>query len=171
MKKTLTVFFSALIWLGLQSCQDTRDVVPAIDCNFPVVEVPTEEVDSIQKWLDAHGISADKDPRGFYYIIDSVGSEDRVEHCYDVVVDYKYYTFDGSYIDIGTNALYRIFAHRTKGFGYGLTLIGKEGKITLFLPPSLAYGEVGFAPVVGPNEYVIFELYLREFERNEYPYF
>jgi FKBP-type peptidyl-prolyl cis-trans isomerase len=39
----------------------------------------------------------------------------------------------------------------------GLTKIAKGGKIRLFIPPHLAYGEKGVGPI-GPNVLLIFEI-------------
>ncbi len=44
------------------------------------------------------------------------------------------------------------------GWGEGLQLVGKGGKIILWIPAELAYGERGAAPNIGPNEALRFEV-------------
>jgi FKBP-type peptidyl-prolyl cis-trans isomerase len=44
-----------------------------------------------------------------------------------------------------------------EGMTEGLTKIAKGGKIRLFIPPHLAYGEKGAGPI-GPNVLLIFEI-------------
>lgn len=51
------------------------------------------------------------------------------------------------------------------GFGEGLQLIGKGGKITLYIPGNLAYGEQGAPQAgIGPNEMLIFDVELLDFK-------
>ncbi len=47
-----------------------------------------------------------------------------------------------------------------EGLKQGILLIGKGGKIRLFIPPHLAYGETGAAPAIGPNSTLIFDVEL-----------
>ena len=47
----------------------------------------------------------------------------------------------------------------------GLQLIGKGGKITLFCPSELAYGEQGSPPVIPPNSILEFEVELVEISK------
>lgn len=153
----------------LISCQDATDIVPIIDCKFDSVEVPEAETDSIARYLSSQGVSASKDERGFYYIVEEAGNEDRIENCFDISVDYKVYLFDGAYVDQGEGVKLRA-SRVIRGFAFGLTHIGKEGKITLFLPPSLAYGEKGSYPAIGSDEYLIYEITLHSMIKNNSPY-
>lgn len=165
-------FFLLITVVGIitfGSCQSKEDIVETIDCDFDTVSLPSTEMDSINHYLTTNSISATKDERGFYYIIDTVGSEERIENCYDVNVDYKVYLFDGSYVDAGTGVTLRA-SKVIRGFAFGLTHIGKQGKIKLFLPPSLAYGATGSYPAIGPNEYLIYEIKLNNLVKNDSSY-
>jgi len=60
-----------------------------------------------------------------------------------------------------------------EGWNEGLGLIGPGGKIRLFIPPDLAYGQRGSRPgpggeqAIGPNETLVFEVELLEVNRAE----
>ena len=49
-----------------------------------------------------------------------------------------------------------------KGWTEGMKLVGKGGKITLWIPSDLAYGERGAGQDIGPNEALFFEVELLE---------
>lgn len=47
-----------------------------------------------------------------------------------------------------------------RGWGEGMKLVGKGGKIKLYIPTDLGYGQRGMPPAIGPNEPLIFEVTL-----------
>ena len=49
-----------------------------------------------------------------------------------------------------------------KGWTEGMKLIGKGGKITLWIPAELAYGERGAGQNIGPNMALRFDVELLE---------
>ena len=49
-----------------------------------------------------------------------------------------------------------------KGWTEGMKLVGKGGKITLWIPSDLAYGERGAGQDIGPNQALFFEVELLE---------
>lgn len=61
--------------------------------------------------------------------------------------------------------LYRVI----KGWTEGLQLVGKGGKITLWIPAELAYGERGAGRDIGPNEALEFEIELIDIDPYEEP--
>jgi FKBP-type peptidyl-prolyl cis-trans isomerase FklB len=49
-----------------------------------------------------------------------------------------------------------------KGWQVALTEMKEGSKWMLYIPPSLAYGERGSPPAIGPNEVLVFEVELLE---------
>jgi len=56
-----------------------------------------------------------------------------------------------------------------KGWTEGIQFIGKGGKIQLFIPSDLAYGERGSYPSIGPNETLVFEVSLVDIAKAAVP--
>jgi FKBP-type peptidyl-prolyl cis-trans isomerase FklB len=81
---------------------------------------------------------------------------------------YKGTTIDGEEFDSSykrgepaTFALNKVI----KGWTEGLQLMKEGGKWEFFVPPELAYGEMGSGPHIGPNEVLIFEVELLGIEK------
>ena len=81
---------------------------------------------------------------------------------------YKGTTIDGKEFDSSykrgepaTFALNKVI----KGWTEGLQLMKEGGKWEFFIPPELAYGEMGSGPQIGPNEVLIFEVELLGIEK------
>jgi FKBP-type peptidyl-prolyl cis-trans isomerase FklB len=81
---------------------------------------------------------------------------------------YKGTTIDGEEFDSSykrgepaTFALNKVI----KGWTEGLQLMKEGGKWEFFVPPELAYGEMGSGPDIGPNEVLIFEVELLGIEK------
>jgi len=82
-----------------------------------------------------------------------------------VTVNYRGTLIDGKEFDSSFNrgqpATFRVDGV-IKGWTEALQLMKEGAKWELFLSPDLAYGERGAAPVIGPNEVLIFEVELIE---------
>ena len=150
MKKINIILFLALVVFA--SCVKNS----SIDCSPVSVNVPTAEVDSLQAYLDSAGITAIKDPRGFFYSITTPGSGTKPSVCNTVTVNYKGTFTNGVQFETDSNVTYNLNALIT-GWQEGIPLIGSGGSIKLYIPPTLAYGnnQVGSIP---PNSYLIFDI-------------
>lgn len=93
---------------------------------------------------------------GLHYIIIRPGQGALVRPEDTVVLNYKGMFVDGTVFDENTD--FEFQANKVvPGMTEGLTKIAKGGKIRLFIPPHLAYGEKGVGPI-GPNVLLIFEI-------------
>lgn len=121
--------------------------------------------DASKKFLEENAKKAGvkTTPSGLQYIIESPGSNLRPTASDVVTVHYRGTFLDGTEFDSShkrgepaTFPLNGVIA----GWTEGLQLIGKGGKIRLFIPPDLAYGAQGMPPVIGPNSTLIFDIEL-----------
>lgn len=160
MKKIL---YTALLTLSFTACKD-KNSDRYIDCDLTEKVAPAAEVDSLRSWLTSQGIEATEHPQGIFYIIENGGDEKRIENCYDVNVTYLATNLRYEFIDRGTETSLGIYT-LIDGWELGLSKIGNGGKIKLFIPPSLAYGETGRTPAIGPNEFLIFDITLHSMSK------
>jgi FKBP-type peptidyl-prolyl cis-trans isomerase FkpA len=118
---------------------------------------PTTEVSALRGALDAQGISAVQDDRGFFYIIGRKGDTAlRPSVCSNIKVTYTLRSISGQQLEAANNVNLYLSTLIT-GWQEGVPLIGKGGAITLYLPPSLAYGANGSGSIP-PNSNLIFQI-------------
>lgn len=138
--------FALLAWaLTAGSCKqdDPAPVTPttSVACTLPAVttKAPQAETTALKQYLDANGIMATADERGFYYIIHSAGSGTKPTICSNVTVNYTGKLITGTTFD-SANGISFDLNRLIVGWQEGIPLIAPGGSITLYLPPSLAYG-------------------------------
>ena len=104
---------------------------------------PDSEIQSLKDSLDTAGITASQHPSGFFYNITGNGTGAGITNlCSIVTVTYKGSFFNGHIFDstaTGKVATFQL-GQVIVGWQKGVPLISKGGDITLYIPPSLAYG-------------------------------
>ncbi len=153
--KKLLILFMAVLSLSCGSCskEDTT-------CDPPQQDVPESETTQLSEFLASRNITAEYDARGFYYIIEAQGTDDRPDPCSQVRVNYKGTLTNGAKFDEQENIAFQLGGLIT-GWRMGIPLIGVGGKITLYLPPSLAYGSQASGSIPG-NSILVFNIDLLE---------
>ena len=111
---------------------------------------------TLDQYIDANKISATADSRGFYYTIQAPGSGAKPTASSNVTVNYIGKLTNGNTFDSGKEVSFNL-RDLIVGWQYGIPLIAPGGSITLYLPPSLAYGSraVGDIPA---NSVLIFTI-------------
>ena len=94
---------------------------------------------TLKQYIDTNKISATEDSRGFYYTIESPGSGAKPMVSSNVTVNYVGKLTNGNTFDSGKAVSFNLRDLIT-GWQYGIPLIAPGGTITLYLPPTLAYG-------------------------------
>ncbi len=88
------------------------------------------------------GVTATKDPRGFYYVIETAGDNVKPTICDKISFSYSGKLTNGNVFDQSAAPVTYDLGQLILGWQWGLPLIGQGGKIRLVLPPSLGYGNV-----------------------------
>ena len=103
-----------------------------------------------KKWFDevlAKRKNVQTTPSGLYYVIEKEGQEPKVQFDDTVTVAYTLRSSQGIIFDAsGSDRAYTFVPSSgttVAGFAEGVTLAGKGGKLTLFVPWELAYGDLG----------------------------
>jgi FKBP-type peptidyl-prolyl cis-trans isomerase FkpA len=150
--KLSTLFIAATIAFG--AC------TPTDQCATVTVEAPAAEVTTLEQYLNANGIVATKDSRGFYYKVVNAGTGVAPNLCNSVRVAYTGTLTDGSQFDANTNATLAL-GSVIKGWQEALPLIKKGGFIKVFIPPTLGYGDK-VSGAIPANSILIFDIELMD---------
>lgn len=102
-----------------------------------------------------------KTASGLLYRINEIGKGDKIQATDTVKVHYTGKLVNGTVFDSSVKRGQPVefkLSQVIKGWTEGLQLVKKGGKITLVIPPELAYGEQGAGPLITPNATLHFEV-------------
>ncbi|HEU0110815.1 MAG TPA: FKBP-type peptidyl-prolyl cis-trans isomerase [Flavisolibacter sp.] len=152
------ILFGFVLISSLGGCLKGKENTFTCTYDACAVKAPDAETQAVQDYLTANNITnAQKHCSGFFYIIDNPGTGNAPTACTGVRATYKgTFTngeeFDSGTADFGLNQVIR-------GWTNGLPLIKQGGKIRLFIPPSLGYGDEPYYDIPGKS-ILIFEVNL-----------
>lgn len=120
---------------------------------------PASEVATLQAYITANHPTAIQHPSGLFYEITAPGSGANPSICSKVTVKYSGYLTTGAKFDENLTGVTFSLGDLIVGWQKGLPLVKKSGSITLYIPPSLGYGNrpVGSIPA---NSYLVFYIQL-----------
>lgn len=147
------VLVVGILFISFAACK--KD---APECSPVTIAAPAAEVEALRAYITAGGITATEDSRGFFYTINNAGSGNKPTACNAVTVNYVGKLTNGTTFDSGSGVSFSL-SQLITGWQEGIPLIAAGGSITLYLPPSLAYGSSG-AGSIPPNSNLIFEITL-----------
>jgi FKBP-type peptidyl-prolyl cis-trans isomerase FkpA len=153
MKKISLLLVCAMMVVGLSQCKKEN----ACSDRSPAEEEPT-----IQAYLTANSITgAVKHTSGMYYKIETPGAGTKPTLSSKVFVKYVGKFTDNSIFDQQADASKTGWTLGTlvQGWQLGIPLIGKGGKMKLFIPSSLGYGCQAQGTIPG-NSVLVFDLEL-----------
>ena len=132
------------------------------------IKAPGSEVQQVEMYLAAKNITAQKDPSGVYYVIEAAGTGKTPEVCSVISVNYTGSLTNDQVFDKsnGTPVSFRL-GELIAGWQKGLKHIKAGGKIKLFVPPSLGYGDKDAKDsngnvIIPANSILVFNLELAE---------
>jgi FKBP-type peptidyl-prolyl cis-trans isomerase FkpA len=128
------------------------------ECNPVTVTAPASEVETLRNYITSSSITATEDSRGFFYKINSAGSGSKPTICNAVQVNYVGKLTNGTTFDSGSGISFYL-SQLILGWQEGIPLVAPGGSITLYLPPSLAYGSSG-SGTIPPNSILVFDITL-----------
>jgi FKBP-type peptidyl-prolyl cis-trans isomerase FkpA len=133
------------------------------DCTSaaPSTVAGSGEISNIQGYLSANSVNnAVQQPNGVFYVINPQGTGKSPNLCSNTTVRYKGYIFNSltPFDSTATGATATFALNRLiAGWQLVLPLVKSGGSVTLFIPPSLAYGAAGQGPIP-PNAYLKFNI-------------
>lgn len=123
---------------------------------------PQAEEPQITAYASANGIAAVKHTSGIYYQIIDPGTGATPTLTSKVYITYTGKFLNGTVFDEADDASQTGWqlGGLIEGWGIGLPLIKKGGRIKLIIPSSLAYGCPGAPPTIPPNSVLYFDISL-----------
>lgn len=135
------------------------------DCEPRDIVAPASEQQALADYLTARNISATKHPSGLYYQIVQEGTGINPGICASIKVGFTGRLSNGAEVERDDYMVLNLKL-MLEGWRIALPLIKSGGKIKIWLPPSLAYGQdgkkVGSTEVVPPNSIMIYDITLYE---------
>ncbi len=167
MKKLFALSFVALLLFAV-GCKKNQT---ATNTSCPYFQsslvAPASEQQALHDSLAAHGIVATKDSSGFYYTINQPGTgKGDTSLCTTIAAFYRGGFFNGNGFDSSASGnplifqLYQVIPAWQKV----IPLVGVGGNISLYVPPSLAYGSTDVKDpstgkvVIPANSYLVFQV-------------
>jgi FKBP-type peptidyl-prolyl cis-trans isomerase len=115
----------------------------------------------IEQYLATHNIEAQRLESGLFYFIHHQGSDQKPNLNSTLTVSYTGKLLDGSTFDSGSFVTFQL-RQLIQGWKQGIPLIGSGGRIALFIPSPLGYGNQS-QPGIPANSVLIFDLTLHYF--------
>jgi FKBP-type peptidyl-prolyl cis-trans isomerase FkpA len=154
MKKYLIII--ALFSVTLGACKKEN-------CDPVNIVAPAEEITKLENYLIANSFNHVKDPRGFFYNITTPGDGNKPTVCNTVKIKYTGRYTTGGIFDSNSAGIEFELSKLIAGWQEAIPLLGNGGSMTLYLPPTLAYGAAG-SGTIPPNTNLIFDIELISFK-------
>lgn len=111
----------------------------------------------INQYLADNSITAESDPSGLRYVVNTLGTGAKPTLSSCVRVSYTGKLLSGSTFDQGTNYK-EALKNLIKGWQVGLPLFPKGSKVTLYIPSRMGYGTQSVGSKIPANSNLIFDI-------------
>lgn len=165
MKKLIFALFISIFVLA--ACKKNTTA----KCTYvpSTIVASASEQSALQDSLTKYGIQATKDPSGFYYRVNNEGTGAKAKDlCTTIAAYYKIGYFAGPAFDsTASSPAVFLLGNVIPGWQKAIPLVGVNGNIDLYIPPSLGYGAndytVGNITIPG-GSYLVFNVVVSEIQ-------
>lgn len=149
---------SLFIILGFTGC--LKSSTPKCEFDACAVVAPANEIADVQAYLTANSITgAVKHCSGVFYVIESSGTGAKPNACSRINAYYTGKLTNGYVFDQGTFPQPYELTGMIRGWTNTIPLIQNGGKIHIYVPPSLGYGNTAVSTIPA-NSILIFDIQL-----------
>ncbi len=157
MKRILPlVLLIAIVFAG---CDKTPPVTGGCPYTPSTIKASAAEIAYIQNYLTTNGLTAIQDTSGYFYSISATGSGTNPTVCSTILVQYTGWLFTGFKFDENVSGAQFQLGGVIEGWQKALPLLKPGGIITIYLPPSMAYGSTASGNIPA-NSYLKFYIKL-----------
>lgn len=121
------------------------------------LKAPASEIQAVQDYLTAHNIQATQHCSGLFYRVDMPGTGTAPNICSAVRVNYEGKLTNDTVFDSSTTPVNFNLTGVIPGWQKGIPLVKPGGRIYLYIPPSLAYGNNPNGPIPA-NSILVFRV-------------
>jgi len=130
-----------LISISLSGCLKGSTATDMCNYDPCAVKASINEQQAIETYLENNNIIAEKHCSGMYYAIEALGTGKTAGVCNNITVNYTGKFTNGNQFDASSNGPVTFLLRDViTGWKSGIPLVKEGGRIRLFIPPSLGYG-------------------------------
>lgn len=161
MKKIILVLVIITSGISLSSCLKGSTNSCSFDaCAF---KASAQEIRTINDYLTNNSLIGTQHCSGMFYRVENPGTGAAPGPCSNVAVTYKAYLFNGTVFDQSATPVALSLSQTITGWRSGVPLVKAGGRIVLYVPPSLGYGNQDVKDqngnvVIPANSYLVFEV-------------
>jgi len=156
---SLTTFLLATLFSGC---------LKDYECNYDPCsyKAPAAEITELRDYLTVNNITATEHCSGLFYRIENMGNGKDLDNCGTIQVKYKGKLKNGTVFEERTDPIIFELEDLIPGWKNALPLIKAGGKIHIYIPPSLGYGNQAVtdrstgAEIIPANSMLIMEIEL-----------
>ena len=153
------ILFGFLVLASLSGCLKNSDVANPCDYDPCAIQAPASEIQEVEAYLSANNIIATQHCSGLFYNIEIAGTGATPGVCSNITVNYEGRLTNGNLFDASTSPVTFNLSQVINGWKNGLPLIKAGGRMNLYVPPTLAYGNASNGSIPA-NSVLVFKVEL-----------
>lgn len=164
LKNFAFVVFASFLLSSCFKGSDNREM-----CNYDacLVKASDNEVQAVQTYLTNNNIQAEKHCSGLFYRIETPGTGKTAGVCDNITINYKGSLTNGNVFDQSTNPVTFQLGQLITGWKNAIPLIKEGGRIHLYIPSSLGYGNQDYKDrngnvIIPGGSILVFEVELKQ---------